>query len=93
MSIAEHLIENALCNIERNECNYKTFMEDKLLQAQSKELNISLDVVWSMCQYILYTYKTSLCEKLETKIIKDYGYNIYSETEEENLLNNIKVYK
>ena len=92
MSIAEHLIENALCNIERNRCNYKAFMNDKLLQEQSKELNIDLDIVWSMCQYILYNYRTSLCEKLETKIIKDYGYNIYNDEEEENLLKDIKIY-
>ena len=93
MSIAEHLIENALCSMEKGNTNYEDFSKDKLLQEQSKELNIDLHTLWQMCSYILYTYKPSLCEKLEDKIIKDYGYNIYNEDEEVKLLYDIKVYK
>ena len=93
MSIAEHLIENALCSMEKENTNYEDFSNDKILQEQSKELNIDLYTLWQMCNYILYTYKPSLCEKLEDKIIKDYGYNIYNEDEEAKLLYDIKVYK
>lgn len=56
MSKAEHLIENAICCIEKdNPSEY--FLEADYNIEMAKELDISLDVVYEMAMYVCYTYK------------------------------------
>lgn len=56
MSNAEHLIENAICNIERNEPK-EYFIEAGYNIDMAKTLNIDLEVVYEMAMYVCYTYK------------------------------------
>lgn len=54
MSNAEHLIENAICSIERNEPK-EYFMEDYYNIDMAKALNIDLEVVYEMAMYVVCT--------------------------------------
>jgi hypothetical protein len=71
MSIEEHLVENSICELERNK-DYKKFMASELLIEQSKQTKIPMSFMWIMAQYVVYTYK----ESIESDMIKAYGYDI-----------------
>ena len=71
MSIEEHLVENAICELERNK-DYKKFMASELLIEQSKQTKIPMSFMWIMAQYVVYTYK----ESIESDMIKAYGYDL-----------------
>lgn len=73
MTISEHLIENALVQIEKNSYNsYEEFMTSELLQKQSKKVGISMTDLWYMAQYVYYTYRPSV----EYKVKEKYGFDI-----------------
>lgn len=80
MTVAEHLIENALTQYEKDK-DYQAFMKNKLLRMQSDEVGITMDCLWQMVQYIFYTYKLNIITETKEKIVKDYGYDIYEEGE------------
>ena len=58
MSIEEHLVENAICELERNK-DYNKFMASELLKEQSKQTKIPMSFMWIMAQYVVYTYRES----------------------------------
>lgn len=55
MSNAEHLIENAICTIERGE-SFEDFAADSHNQIMSETDGVKLESVWDMAQYVIYTY-------------------------------------
>jgi len=81
MSIEEHLVENAICELERNK-DYNKFMASELLKEQSKQTKIPMSFIWTMAQYIIYTYKPHIEGIKENDMIKAYGYYI-KEVEEQ----------
>ena len=81
MSIAEHLIENAIYEWKRNH-DFEKFMNSGILLEQCKEVGISIKDLWQMTQYIFDNYTPDIQQEVANKIIADYGYNIYKEDEE-----------
>jgi len=69
MSNLEHLIENSLNALER----YDSY--DKWYECVEKDINwqgnehISIDDLWTICQYIVYTYTPIKVDE----VLKDYG--------------------
>lgn len=93
MSIAEHLIENALALIERNpECSYEKFMSSELLKEQAEEVGISMRALWDMAQYVSCVYNLQLCDSAIDEMEKAYGYCL-GEEEEMEVRDKIKVYR
>lgn len=78
MTIAEHLIENAIYEYERNK-DYNNFMKNKTLIEQSDKIGITMSALWEMVQYIFYNYKPNIIQETKEKIVKDYGYDIYED--------------
>lgn len=67
MSNLEHLLENGIDNLEY----YQDY--DKWYEAIKKDPNwegnkhFSIGELWTICQYIVWTYKLYLIEEIETK--------------------------
>lgn len=73
MTISEHLIENALCQIEKTSYNtYEDFMSNKLLKKQAEKVGISMTDLWYIAQYVYYTYRP----EVEYKVKEKYGFDI-----------------
>lgn len=73
MSNIEHLIENALVNIE-NKYPHEDFFDAKHNIEMAKACNINLEDVYEMAIYVYYTYIPSIRWNLEKKLRKEYGY-------------------
>lgn len=54
MSNEEHLLENAVCALEK-EKSFEDFSSDKKNIDMSKETGIKLEQIWSMAQYVVFT--------------------------------------
>ena len=79
MTTSEHLIENAICFIEKHnndENCYENFMGNKLIQEQAKFVGISMEDIWLIAQYVYYTYIPYIRNKVEDEMIKRYGYEV-----------------
>ena len=73
MSIAEHLIENAIVCIEHDE-TYDDWLSKWQQEAMIKEVKSPPQEIWEMAQYCVYTYKTHIVWKLMDKVEAAYGY-------------------
>lgn len=66
MSNLEHLIENGLCRLQ--ECNSYTewceIMQQDVNWNGNEELFITVDTLWEICQYVIYTW-CGTCEPNE----------------------------
>ncbi len=60
MSTPEHLVENALVYLLKNEGRKTDFSDNTLILKQCKECNIDPFVLFEMCQYIIYDYGTGV---------------------------------
>lgn len=64
MSNLEHLIENGILAME-------TYNPNEWYQHMQKDLNwlgnehITIDDLWTICQYVVYTYKWCLIDDIE----------------------------
>ena len=73
MTTSEHLIENAICQIEKSSYDaYEDFMANKLLQKQAEKVGISMTDLWYITQYVCYTYKPLVEYAVKAK----YGFDI-----------------
>ena len=75
MSDIEHLIENAIDSIERNE-EYKDWVSKWQQKAMLKEVKSDPWEIWQIAQYCVYNYKESIEWKLSDEIESKYGYPI-----------------
>jgi hypothetical protein len=80
MSNYEHLIENAVVCMEKGE-DYEDFADAYYNRLMSAECDISLQDIWRMASYVVFTLKPSWvsdtvayfqCEELFDKKMKEY---------------------
>ena len=55
MTYIEHLIENTLCEMEKNK-SYKEIKESIVKDINLKESGITAAQCWEICQYVYYDY-------------------------------------
>jgi len=56
MSCLEHLFENGLCRLEEGR-SYKEWRDVMLKDVNWKYVDrITIDDLWTMCQYVIYTW-------------------------------------
>lgn len=73
MSNAEHLIENAICDFERNG-SFDWFLSAPHNKMMAEDVGISLQDVTQMATHILFTLKPIWIEEEQDKMIARYGY-------------------
>ena len=56
MSNLEHLIENTLCVMANNELSGEEIRERILNDSNFEYVNMSVDEIYEICQYMIYTY-------------------------------------
>lgn len=75
MTNAEHLIENAVCCLEKNE-SFEMFSSRKYNVEMAEMQHIDLMDVWMMAQYVVYTLKSHWSWQKEDEMIERYGYKL-----------------
>ena len=75
MSNVEHLIENAICVLERGK-DYDYWMDMWQTKEQLKYVKSPPEEIWEMAVYCCFTYKDSVAWKTEDEIVAKYGYPI-----------------
>ena len=75
MSNIEHLIENAICAIEKNK-EYEDWLSAWQQKAMLKEVKSDPWEIWQMAIYCYYTYRQSIIEETEDELEKKYGYKL-----------------
>ena len=75
MTNAEHLISNAIHNMEDGK-DFEHFSSQKHNKMMSEMSNINLSVVWEMAQYVVYAIKPDWLYDKETQMEERYGYRL-----------------
>ena len=75
MTNAEHLIENAVFDIEDGK-DFEHFSTQKHNKAMSEISGIHLPYVWEMAQYVVWTLKPSWLYDKEVEMENRYGYRL-----------------
>ena len=75
MTNAEHLIENAVCCIERNE-EFEEFASQIHNIEMAEMQHIDLRDVWSMAIHVVYTLKQHWLWEKEDEMVAAYGYKL-----------------
>lgn len=75
MTHEEHLIENAILNIQSGK-GYEDFAEGKHNKVMSELSGIRLDAVWLMAQHVVYTLKPGWIADKEQEMEDRYGYRL-----------------
>lgn len=78
MSNAEHLIENAIMDFERDG-NFDNFISDKYNKRMADAVGITLDDVTAMAIHIIYAFKQNWIQQGREEMIKRYGYELPDE--------------
>ena len=73
MTNSEHLIENAICCLERGE-SFEIFSSRKFNIDMAEMQKINLEDVWLMAQYVVYTLKEHWLWQKEDEMVAAYGY-------------------
>ena len=75
MSNAEHLIENAIIDMENGK-SFEDFSSNENNKSMSEMSGIKLDTVWEMAQYIVYTVKPIWESDKAVEMEEKYGYKL-----------------
>ena len=75
MTNAEHLIENAICCLERNE-SFEVFSSQKFNIDMAEMQKINLRDVWDMANYVVYGLKPFWLWQKEDEMVAAYGYEL-----------------
>ena len=75
MTNAEHLIENAICNMENGK-DFEYFSSQKHNKLMSEMSNINLSSVWEMAQHIVWSLKPAWLSDKELEMENRYGYRL-----------------
>ena len=75
MSNAEHLIENAIIDMEDNK-DFEYFSSQWHNKEMASESGINLDHVWAMAQHVVYTLKPIWISDKESEMEDLYGYRL-----------------
>jgi hypothetical protein len=75
MTNAEHLIENAVCCLERNE-EFEEFASRKHNIEMAEMQHIDLRDVWGMAIHVVYTLKPHWLWQKEDEMVAAYGYKL-----------------
>lgn len=75
MTNAEHLISNAIHNIETGK-DFEYFLSQKHNKTMSEMSNINLSCVWEMAQYVVYSIKPNWLYAKEAEMEEHYGYKL-----------------
>ena len=59
MSNLEHLIENAICDMERGR-SYEEYVGEWAQQAMLPMVNVKPEELWEIAQYVITTYRDSV---------------------------------
>lgn len=73
MSNAEHLIENAIMDFERDG-NFDKFLRGKHNKAMADAVGIALNDVTAMAIHIIYAFKQDWIQQGREEMIDRYGY-------------------
>lgn len=73
MSNAEHLIENAICCLERGE-EFEEFASRKYNIEMAEMQHIDMRDVWLMAIHVVYTLKPHWLWQKEYEMVAAYGY-------------------
>ena len=76
MTNAEHLIENAITDMEHGR-DFEHFSSQKHNRLMSEMSNIALSSVWEMAQYVVWSLKPDWMLDKEIEMINRYGYKLY----------------
>ena len=75
MTNAEHLIENAICCLERGE-SFEEFASQQHNIDMAAMQKINLEDVWLMAIHVVYTLKQHWLWEKEDEMISAYGYKL-----------------
>ncbi len=75
MTNAEHLIENAIIDME-NRKDFEYFSSQKHNKLMSEMCNINLSSVWEMAQYVVWSLKPVWLSDKEIEMENRYGYRL-----------------
>ena len=75
MTHAEHLIENAILNMEDGK-SFEHFASQKHNKTMSELTGIDLRYVWEMAQYVVYSAKPDWLYDKEVEMENRYGYRL-----------------
>ena len=75
MTNAEHLIENAIINMEDGK-DFEHFSSQKHNKLMSEMSNINLSSVWEMAQYVVWSLKPVWLSDKEIEMENRYGYRL-----------------
>lgn len=75
MSNAEHLIENAICCLERGE-EFEEFASQPCNIEMAEMQHIDLLDVWLMAIHVVYTLKQHWLWEKEDEMVAKYGYEL-----------------
>ena len=75
MTNAEHLIENAICCLERNE-SFEIFSSQQHNIDMAEMQKINLEDVWLMAIHVVYTLKQHWLWQKEDEMVAAYGYKL-----------------
>lgn len=73
MSNEEHLIENALCMLEKGK-ELKDFMLAPVNVMMLSQSGLTSDQVWRMAVHIYYTFRPDWIEEGRQEMVQRYGY-------------------
>mgnify|MGYP003305730804 FL=1 len=75
MTHAEHLIENAISNMEDGK-DFEYFASQKHNKTMSELSGVDLRCVWEMAQHVVYSIKPGWLFDRETEMENRYGYRL-----------------
>lgn len=75
MTNAEHLIENAITDMEAGE-NFELFSSKKYNKEMAEMSGINLSHVWEMAQHIIWSLKPAWLHEKEAEMEVRYGYRL-----------------
>lgn len=75
MTNAEHLIENAIVDIDKGK-DFEHFASQKHNKLMSKISGISLNAVWEMGQHIVWSLRPTWLSAKESEMEELYGYSL-----------------
>jgi hypothetical protein len=75
MTNAEHLIENAVCCLERKE-SFEIFSSQQHNIDMAEMQKINLEDVWLMAIHVVYTLKQHWLWQKEDEMVAAYGYKL-----------------
>lgn len=75
MTNAEHLIENAIIDMEDGK-DFEHFSNQKHNKLMSEMSGVDLNIVWEMAQHIVWSLKPAWLSNKEAEMEERYGYRL-----------------